>query len=77
MIHARDSYSGASVRIGINERLAGEAELIMLHNGSAITRVCSGARLLLARAALAARNVDAFGELIYPTLRQDRKEMAS
>jgi hypothetical protein len=67
MIHARDIYTGASVRIGITERPEGAAELMMVHNGTAITSICSGAHLQKARTALEALDVDAFGELIFPT----------
>ena len=67
MIHARDIYTGASVRMGITARPGGAAELMMLHNGSAISNICGGAPLARAREALAARDVDAFGELIWKT----------
>jgi hypothetical protein len=72
MIHARDSYTGASVRMAITDRPGGAAELMLLHNGSAITNVCDGEHLAQARAALVARDVDAFGELIWPTREAER-----
>ena len=67
MIHARDIYTGASVRMAITDRPEGAAELMMIHNGTAITNICDGKHLAKARAALAERDVDAFGELIWRT----------
>lgn len=71
MKHARDIYTGASVKIGITDRPGGSAELMMVHNGTSITNICSGPHLQEAREALAALDVDAFGELIWPTQWQD------